>query len=152
MKKFYRSGNLVFAILSSITVVMAIAGIVLLISGAGFDDLTLFLIGFGAPFGLLFLPLFLANVLSYITIDDESIVFPVTRAPRLRFKRNKVRYSDIEYIEIQDYKGDKIVTENTAFYLFTLKDGTAFKEALYIYGKKREREIVSMLKSKVAFK
>ena len=55
MKKFYRSGNLVFAILSSITVVMAITGIVLLISGAGFDDLTLFLIGFGAPFGLLFL-------------------------------------------------------------------------------------------------
>ena len=106
----------------------------------------------GIPFGVLFATAFIASSMSYLLIDDEKISFPITRSPKLKFKRNEVLFSEIKCLEIRHVDGDGIITKDTNFYKFKLKSGISFKETLFSYGKKQEKEIVAILKQKVNVK
>ena len=84
-------------------------------------------------------------------IGNESIIHPVTRVPRLSFKRNQLNFSDIKCVEIIFRKGDGIISKDTNMYKFVLNNWSSFTETFFSYGKKQEQEIVNILKPKVMF-
>lgn len=66
------------------------------------------LIFVGIPLFILFFVVYIATARSYLLIDSEKIVFPVTRIPKTTLKRNTVYFSDISWVEERFSKGDFI--------------------------------------------
>ena len=145
--KYKRPETAVFAMITIINSIFVITGLIMVFTKT---ELSMFFMAFGIPFSILFLAAFIASSRSYIYIDDEKISFPVTRSPKLKFKRNQVFFSDIEYVTIRRVKGDGIFSKDTSFYCFRLKtEASSFEETLFPYGKKQEQAIVSAIKEKV---
>ena len=152
MNKYARVETKWFLTLTILSLLCSIAGAVLRVFFSITSLLTLAMIIAGLPFFILFFVCYLASARSYLLIDDEKIVFPVTRVPKLTRKRNTVYYSDIARIEVRFFKGDFLSqTGDAFFYTFKMKDGSSFTETLYGYGKKHEAEIVTCLKRNVSF-
>ena len=152
MEKIYRTSTMYFGILSVLSLLILISGVCFMIVDVFQDALALFLLFFGAIFSLLFIPLFIADHLCYLCLGNDQIVFPITRAPRLRFRRMTVKFSEIAYVQVRFSRGDGLVRLNTTFYTFHLKNGLSFQETLFSYGKEQEQRIVAVLREKVVVK
>lgn len=151
MKKYTQPATNIFLSLTIICIVMIVAGAVTFFMAPEQLNLILFFWGIGIPFGTLFVCIWLACAYTCIMIGNESIILPVTRVPRLSFKRNQLNFSDIKCVEIIFRKGDGIISKDTNMYKFVLNNGSSFTETFFSYGKKQEQEIVNILKSKVMF-
>lgn len=152
MEKIYRTSTKYFGILAVLSLLMLISGVCFMIVDVFQDALVLFLLFFGAMFTLLFMPLFIADYICYLCFGNDRIVFPITRAPRLRFRRMTVKISEIAYVQVGFSCGDGLVRLNTTIYTFHLKNGRSFQETLFSYGKKQEQRIVAVLREKVVVK
>ena len=151
MRKYYQSATKVFAAITAVCFLMIFIGVLLIVFDPDQLNLIFLFLDFGISFGILFLSCFLGCVLSSLKIDHEKIVFPVTRSPKIRLKRNTVLYNEIKCVKPIYYKGDGIVTKDTMMYRFVLNSGLEFTETFYQYGKKYEQEIVSRLQSYIRF-
>lgn len=159
MRKFYRPSANIFAILSVVTAICLIVGIVLLISSSNQIGLAIGLtMGSVFPF-FLFITLFFFDYFSYLQIDETKIIFPRCRRTitnngkrTLFFKKLEVHIQDIVKIDKRYYKGDHIISKDATFYIFKLKNGDYFEETLFSYGKKQEEEINDILKDKFKHK
>ena len=152
MRKFNSKGKMPFGILSLLCLVMIIIGAIWL--GVGIDriEVGISLLSVGIMLGMIAFAAFFATARDYLVIDDEKIIFPITRVPKLKFKRNAVLFSEIKCVKIEIYKGDGIVVLDSHMYTFTLKNGLRFTENFAAaYGKKQETEILQRLKEKVHF-
>ncbi len=152
MKKYVQRAQYWFLALTLLSFVCIVAGVVLRIFSYDSSQFIWLLILPILMF-LLFFPCYIAAARSYLLIDSEKIVFPVTRSPKTTLKRNTVLFSDIAWVEERFSKGDFVSqTLDTYYYTFHMKSGDSFTETLFPYGKKQEVEIVSILKSRVKYK
>ena len=151
MKKYIKSEVKVFAILTIVCFLMIVAGVVTILFAQDQLYWILLLLGFGISMGIVFLTVLFICARNYILLDDENIVFPITRSPKLCFKRNTVAFGDIKCIKPISHKGDGIISKDTTMYRFILYNGLEFTETFYSYGKESELEIVSHLKKYIHF-
>ena len=61
------------------------------------------------------------------------------------FQKTVVRICDLDSVESELRKGDKIISDDCFFYTFRLKDGTSITVSLYAYGKEAEKEILETI-------
>ncbi len=149
MKKYYQSASLPSLIALICSVLFITAGIFLIIFLPEAFEWILFFIGLGIPAFLISAAVNIPVVCTPLVIDDEKIVFPITSIPNVLFRKNVVKFSDIESVEAILCKGDGIITTDSYFYKFILVNGVKFTENLRAkYGKKHEKEIVDFLYSK----
>lgn len=151
MKKYYQQATKAFAGFTAVCVLMIIIGVLLIVFVKEQLDLVLLFLGAGISLGIISLSVFLGCALSYLQIDQEKTIFPVTRAPKLRLKRSTILYDEIKFIKPTFYQGDGIFSKDTTMYHFVLNSGHEFAETFYQYGKKQEQEIVSLLQSHIDF-
>ncbi len=148
MKKYTQSATRSSKVCFLICLFAVLAGVLLACFAPDRFELILLLLGLGIPLGFLSLTVYIACRSVPLLLEEEAIVFPITRAPKLRFKRNRVRYDEIKRIERHFYKGDGLISGDTNFYRFVLKNGITFTETFFSYGKRQEQEIVDILKEK----
>ena len=168
MKKYFQPAAKISGILSVVFSAMILSGVLLIIFAPEQTNLILFFLGFGIPLSLISLAVFIPAVRSYVIIDDNRIVFPTTKEPKLSLKRNPVLFKDIKRISVTCHEASKpnillVIlfaillqdalsgTKSTYTYTFHLKNGDKFTETFYNYGKKQEQEIISILKERVCF-
>ena len=151
MKKYRQSCIKFLSVLIAICCLMIAVGIVLAFIDYESQTLIFCFLGIGIPWTLILFLILLPAARNYLLIDDEKIVLPITRVPKIRVKRNVLSYNQINCIRVVKYKGDGLISKDTTFYRFILNDGCEFTETFYCYGKVQEREIVERLKKYVCF-
>lgn len=152
MRKFYSSGTIPLGIFSLLSLIMTVTGIILLNVGIENSNIVLLLLGLGIPMGIIALPLFIAILCTFLIVDDKKIIFPITRVPRAKFKRNAIPFSEIECVKMSFTEGDGIIILDSYTLTFVLKNGLEFTENFRSqYGKKQEIEIINLLREKVRF-
>lgn len=131
------------------SVLFIIAGIFFIIFLPEAFEWILFFIGLGIPAFLISAAVIIPVVCAPLVIDDEKNIFPITCMPKVAFRKNIVKFSDIESVKTILRKGDGIVAADSYFYEFTLVSGLKFTENLQAYfGKRQEKEIIEFLKNK----
>ena len=148
MKKYVQSATKISGVLLIVCVLMIAAGVLLTVLSPEQRDLICFLFAFAIPWAIILLVIYIPSARSYLLMDDEKIVFPLTRVPKLSLKRNTVMFSEIKRVKVVFEEGDGIIVKDCNFYRFHLKNGLEFTETLFSYGKESEKEIVSVLKEK----
>lgn len=151
MKTYTQPGAKLLGALTGICGLLCAAGCLLLLWAPERVEWIVLCLVAGGLLGILFLASWLACAACPIYLDDVGIVFPITRAPRLRFRRNPVRYCEIDHVRAILHRGDGMRTKDTVFYRFVLKNGLEFTETLFSYGKTAEQEITEHLKQHTRF-
>ena len=139
------------AILTIISVVVLIAGIICIVAYSSNVGLQIGLTMLGGIMSILFLSCFFAEKSRYLTIDCEKIVLPrgANINGKMVFKRTVAKIDEITSVESNLYKGDGLISKDTYFHTLKLKDGTKITFTLYAYGKEAEKEIIEALKKSV---
>ena len=156
MKKYRSSGTKILAVIAAVCVCMLIAG---MIAGDSFSytyELTLL----GGGFGIIFVPVFIAERSRYLIIDEEKVIFPpgCNQNEKLVFQRLEVRFDEICSVKIDFHKGESefmaivwglfgltSVGDQYSYTLNLIDDTKIEVGCLYQYGEKAEKEISEMI-------
>ena len=148
MKKYTSRATKWVALITIISLLILLTGIVLII--VKYSDIS---VQIGATVGggfmsILFLCCFLAEKNRWLTIDTDKIILPIGALynGKMSFKKTVIRIDEIASVESEFYRGDKIIT---GFYTLKLKDGTEITFNLFAYGKKAEKEIIEIIKNSI---
>lgn len=149
MKQYQPSGVGPFACLTILCAAMLLTGCALLAAQCPLTELILLLMSFGTLLGIFFLVLLLISCSTCLRMDDEKIIFPVDRASKWLWRRKTVYFQEMDHIVIETIRGAAPVSRDTQFFHFHLKNGEAFMETFYQYGRQQEKEIRSELEKRV---
>ena len=151
MKRYDSQAIKYMAILSFISIVTLIAGVVLVVANVSNTGLKIGLIAAGGSLSILFIGCYLAERSRYLIIDDAIIDLPrgAILNGKMVFKRIAIDIDDISSIESKLLKGDRIVTKNGHFYSLRMKDKSIITFTLYAYGKKSETDIVTTIRERI---
>jgi len=103
--------------------------------------------------GGLFLFISLSEHRSYLEIDNEKIIFHYmvfSKDKGLRGLNRKglsINWKDVKVIKIRHIKGDKILSADTNFITFFLRDSRIFETTFFHFGKEKDREIISKIQT-----
>lgn len=153
MKKYTPRAAKTFAILSIISSIMLLTGIILIIVNFPNILLKIGLTGIGGLVSIIFLGVSLADKSRYLVIDADKIIFPrgADINGKMVLKRTVIKVDEIVSVKSKFHAGDKIISEDCFFYTLKLKDGTNVTFTLYAYGKEGEKEILDFIKSKIRY-
>lgn len=157
MKKYYRPTSRIFACLSAVMLIIFICGIIMLALNYEHEDAIIGVIILAFLLLVLFLMVSIIEYTNCITISYTQVSFSrntrtimndgiIRRTP---YKKLTIAFVDIESVSKRYAHGDKIISNDTIIYVFTLKNGDTFEELLYHYGKKNEKEIIDIIEERV---
>lgn len=151
MKKYKSRTTKMMALLTIMSVVVLIAGTILIVTNSSNVGLQIGLTMFGGLMSILFLSCSFAEQSRYLTIDDEKIILPrgADNNGKTVLKRTVVRIDEITSVESNLYIGDGLISKDTSFHTIKLKDGTKITFTLYAYGKEAEKEIIETIKNSI---
>ncbi len=151
MKKYISSSTKILGIVTFITVVMLITGIVLIFVDFQKFSLQLFFTLVGGMLSLIFLPCYLAEISRALVIDVDKITFPkgAQKNGKISLKKTVVKFEEISSIKSDFYKGDRVISKDCFLHKLKLKDGTEITVALYHYGKEAEKEILKIIQKNI---
>ena len=151
MKRYTSRATKLLAIAALICGAVVLIGIILAFAGIENIELPICLILMGGLLGIIFFSCFLAEKSRALIIDTDKIIFPrgAEKNGKTVFQKTVVRICDLDSVESELRKGDKIISDDCFFYTFRLKDGTSITVTLYAYGKEAEKEILETIKSSI---
>lgn len=151
MKKYISGSTKILGIITLITAVMFITGIVLTVIDFENFSLQLFFTLIGGMLSLIFLPCYLAERSRTLVIDADKITFPkgAQRNGKTSLKKTVVKFEEISSIKSDFYKGDKVISKDCFFHKLKLKNGTEITITLYHYGKEAENEILEIIQKNI---
>ena len=151
MKKYISKATKILAIISLLSVLTLIVGIILFVVK---DPNVALAIGFtmlGGFFTVLFVPLTFSERSRFVTIDHYEISLPrgIEINGKTVFQRTKIKLSEVVALESKRHKGVFLITKDTYFYTLKINDDVKITFTLYAYGKQAETEIIETIKSKL---
>ena len=151
MKRYTSRATKLLAIAALICGAVVLIGIILAFAGIENIELPICLIMMGGLLGVIFLTCFLAEKSRALIIDTDKIIFPrgAEKNGKTVFQKTVIRICDLDSVESELRKGDKIISDDCFFYTLRLKDGTSVTVTLCAYGKEAEKEIWETIQSSI---
>ena len=151
MKKYISQATKILSIISLLSFLILILGIVLFFVKNPNVALAIGFTVFGSFLTILFTPVTLAERNRFVMIDLDEISLPrgVEINGKIVFQRTRIKLSEIASLESKQHKGIFLITKDTCFYTLNLNYDVKITFTLYAYGKHAEKEIIEVIKSRL---